>query len=98
MIVTICGSMRYISDILREYARLSLEGYLVYLPVILDLSKKSDDLKKRLQELHFKKILLSDFIFVVNPGGYIGEGTAAEIEYAKRHSIPVKYLEEGDHD
>lgn len=97
MTVTICGSMRYISDILREYARLSLEGYLVYLPVILDLSKKSDDLKERLQKLHFKKILLSDFIFVVNPGGYIGEGTMAEIEYARRYGIPVKYLEEEDH-
>lgn len=105
MTVTICGSMRYISVMLREYERLSLEGYLVYLPVILGISMKedsisiphhsklSDDLKERLQQLHFKKILLSDFIFVVNPGGYIGEGTLAEIEYAKRYNVPIKYLE-----
>lgn len=107
--VTICGSMRHLSVMLREYERLSLEGYLVYLPVILGvsmdgdsisvphLSELSDDLKERLQQLHFKKILVSDFIFVVNPGGYIGERTRAEIDYAKRYSIPVKYLEEEDH-
>lgn len=109
MTVTLCGSMRHLSVILREYERLSLEGCLVYLPVILGvsmdedsisvthLSKLSDDLKEQLQQLHFKKILLSDFIFVVNPGGYIGEGTRAEIEYAEHCNIPVKYLEEGDH-
>lgn len=91
MIITICGSMRYISEMLAEYERLSLKGHLVYLPVIL--SKKSDDLKEQLQQLHFRKIQVSDCIFVVNPDGYIGEGTLAEIEYAKRYGISVEYLE-----
>ena len=98
MTITICGSMRYIPEMLMEYCRLSLEGHLVYLPVIRtnanEGSKISNALKEQLQQLHFKKIRLSDFIFVVNPGGYIGEGTLAEIEYAKRCKIPVKYLEE----
>lgn len=98
MVITICGSMRYIPEMLMEYYRLSLEGHLVYLPVIRtntnEDSKISETLKEQLQQLHFKKILLSDFIFVVNPDGYIGEGTLAEIEYAKRYKIPVKYLKE----
>ena len=92
MTVTICGSMRFLSEMLREYERLSLEVCLVYLPVIL--SKKPDDLKEQLQQLHFKKIRMSDFIFVINPDGYIGEGTMEEIEYATRCGVPVKYLEE----
>lgn len=118
MIVTICGSMRHIPEMLKAYERLSLDGHFVYLPVILgahgytrpgsDVRSLmdetiitiphylgvSDDLKEKLQQLHFKKISESDFIFVVNPGGYIGEGTRAEIEYAERHLTPVRYLED----
>lgn len=114
MTVTICGSMSNLPEMLRVYEELSLEGYLVYLPVILKASgyertvfqeitfsvprKANIDerLKEKLQQLHFKKIENSDFIFVVNPNSlrYIGEGTKAEIKYAKDHLIPVKYLED----
>lgn len=98
MVITICGSMQYTYEILREYERLSLKGYLVYLPVFhADANedfKVSNVLKEQLRQLHFKKILLSDSIFVVNPDGYIGEDTLAEIEYAKHCNVPVKYLKE----
>lgn len=53
----------------------------------------SEETKDKLQQLHFKKISESDFIFVVNPGGYVGEWTMAEIEFAKDHLTPVKYLD-----
>lgn len=121
MTVTICGSMRFIPKMLEWYEKLSLEGYLVYLPVFLGVHgltllgrdnrslmdetvikiphylDVSDELKAKLQQLHFRKIEDSDFIFVVNPGGYIGEGTMAEIEFAKDHlgnlQTPIVYLE-----
>jgi len=32
------------------------------------------------------KIDMSDSIFVINPGGYIGESTKSEIKYAIEHS------------
>ena len=38
MTVTICGSMSNLPEMLRVYEELSLEGYLVYLPVILGVS------------------------------------------------------------
>lgn len=117
MTVTICGSMRHIPEMLEWYEILSLEGYLVYLPVLLGAHGRtipgsdirslrdetvikvphylgvSDELKEKLQQLHFKKISESDFIFVVNPGGYVGEGTMAEIEFAKDRLTPVQYLD-----
>ncbi|WP_022775210.1 hypothetical protein [Butyrivibrio sp. AE2015] len=31
---------------------------------------------------------------VINVGGYIGDSTRSEIEYAKNHGKEVKYLEE----
>lgn len=121
MTVTICGSMKFIPEMLEWYEKLSLEGYLVYLPVFLGAHGRtasgrvirslvdetvigiphyldvSDGLKAKLQQLHFRKIEDSDFIFVVNPGGYTGEGTMAEIKFAKKHignlQVPVVYLE-----
>ena len=31
--------------------------------------------------------------YVINVGGYIGESTRSEIEYAKAHNKPVRYME-----
>jgi hypothetical protein len=44
-------------------------------------------------QLHRTKIDISDDVFVLNVGGYIGESTRSEIEYAKAHNKPVRYLE-----
>ena len=46
-----------------------------------------------LGEIHLSKIDLSDAIFVVNVGGYIGEAVTAEIEYAKQKGKEIIYLE-----
>ena len=46
-----------------------------------------------LDEMHRRKIDMSDEIFVINVGGYIGDSTKNEIEYAKRKGKIVKYLE-----
>ena len=51
------------------------------------------DVANMLDELHLRKIDLADKIFVLNVGGYIGESTCKEIEYAQRHNKPVLYLE-----
>lgn len=49
--------------------------------------------KIALDELHKRKIDLADEILVLNVGGYIGESTQSEIEYAKNHGKPIRYLE-----
>ena len=36
---------------------------------------------------------LSDAIYVINKGGYIGESTKREIEYAKKKGKQIYYLE-----
>ena len=45
----------------------------------------------KLREAHFKKIELSDAIFVVNVNNYIGESTKLEIEYAKKLGKEILY-------
>jgi hypothetical protein len=49
--------------------------------------------KEILDELHLRKIDMADRVFVINVGGYIGESTRAEIEYAEKTEKPVTYLE-----
>ena len=44
------------------------------------------------EEAEEKSIM--DEIYVINVGGYIGESTRSEIEYAKAHGKEVHYLEE----
>jgi hypothetical protein len=43
--------------------------------------------------MHKRKIDLSDEIFVINVGRYIGPSTKSEIEYAEKTKKVVKYLE-----
>lgn len=45
----------------------------------------------RLADAHYRKIDLSDGIYVVNIDGYIGESVKKEIEYAEKHGKEVVY-------
>ena len=49
--------------------------------------------KAMLDDMHKRKIDMADSIFVINVGGYIGDSTKAEIEYAKEHEKEISYLE-----
>lgn len=80
--------------------RLTLQGKIV-LSVGCDTKSDSelfprgvpDDIKIELDELHKRKIDLADLVLVLNVGGYIGESTRSEIEYAKRLPRVITYLE-----
>lgn len=39
--------------------------------------------KQMLDDIHLQKIDMADEILIIDVGGYIGESTAREIEYAK---------------
>lgn len=49
--------------------------------------------KAMLDDMHKRKIDMADEIFVINVGGYVGESTRSEIEYAMSNGIDVRYLE-----
>lgn len=38
-----------------------------------------------LDDMHKRNIDMADSIYVINVGGYIGESTRSEIEYAQNH-------------
>ena len=76
--------------------KLTLEGNIVFTPNFFKNIKKEEislDTKKMLDEMHKQKIEMSDEIYVINCGGYIGESTKSEIEYAKTKGKKISYLE-----
>jgi len=100
-IVCLCGSTRFV-DIYNEYRKIfTLKGYIVLsIEIVTTQSQKDDpqfsntELKKMLDELHKRKIDLADEVFIINKGGYIGESTLSEINYALQHQKPISYLEQ----
>lgn len=49
--------------------------------------------KEMLDDMHKRNIDMADSIYVINVGGYIGESTLSEIEYAQNHGKKISYLE-----
>ena len=93
-IITLCGSVRFKEEFLKTQEELTLDGNIVLTPNFftkkLDMNK---EFKTMLDEMHRQKIDMSDEIYVINLGKYIGESTKSEIEYAKSKGKDVVYLE-----
>ena len=103
-VITLCGSTRFKDEFMEAQKRLTLEGNIV---ISVGLFGHSGDhevwenmdegtltvTKEMLDDMHKRKIDMADEIFVINVGGYIGESTRSEIEYAVIHGKTVKYLE-----
>lgn len=49
--------------------------------------------KEMLDDMHKRKIDMADSIYVINVGGYIGDSTKSEIDYAKEQGKRIDYLE-----
>lgn len=99
-VITLCGSTKFKDEFLAQQKRLTLEGNIVisvglfghadgdYKTVI------TDEIKEMLDDIHKRKIDMSDAIFVIDVDGYIGSSTCSEIEYAKSTGKEVMYLSE----
>ena len=95
-IITLCGSIKFKNEFMKVQEKLTLEGNIVFTPNFFNNIKKEEislDTKKMLDEMHKQKIEMSDEIYVINCGGYIGESTKSEIEYAKTKGKKIYYLE-----
>ena len=94
-VVTLCGSMRYLNQMMEIAGKLELEkGYSV-IQCVYNVSNNRYNEKdmEMLGKLHKRKIDVSDAIYVVNIDGYIGNSTKSEIEYALKHGKEVIYHE-----
>ena len=97
-VITLCGSTKFKEHYLEAQKRLTLEGNIVISVGLFghsgDNEVWTEDTKAMLDDMHKRKIDMADEIFVVNVGGYIGESTRSEIQYAIESGKDVRYLEE----
>ena len=104
-VVTLCGSTRFKNEFMEAQKKLTLEGNIVISVGLfghsgdLEVWEKMDEgtltkTKEMLDDMHKRKIDMADEIFVINVGGYIGDSTRSEIEYAKKHGKVIRYLED----
>ncbi len=95
-IITLCGSTKFKEEFTDAQKNLTLKGNIVISVGLFGHSGDEEvwtaNTKEMLDEMHLRKIDLADEIFVINVGGYIGESTRREIEYAKKNNKEVKYL------
>lgn len=100
-IVCLCGSTRFMEAFHAAGWELTLQGKIVLTVGVCKHAADhggealGQDVADKLDELHRRKIDLSDWVFVLNVEGYIGDSTADEIEYAENAYKPVYYLETG---
>ena len=75
---------------------LASEGNCVLTPTypVLEDVEITDEIREKLKEAHFKRIEMSDAIFVININNYIGESTKLEIEHAKKLGKEIVYYTE----
>ncbi|MCU7724922.1 hypothetical protein ODJ79_14440 [Actinoplanes sp. KI2] len=96
-VITLCGSTRFEAEFAEVNQRLTMDGCVVISLGMFDLpgydwTVDSSDLKRRLRGVHFQKIRMADEVYIVDPGGYVGESTRQEIAYAESLAKPVRYL------
>lgn len=103
-VITLCGSTRFKDEFIEVQKRLTLEGNIVLSVGLFGHSGDNEvwenldegtltKTKTMLDDMHKRKIDMADEIFVINVGGYIGDSTRSEIEYAIKTGKEVRYLE-----
>lgn len=100
-VITLCGSSKFKNEFLEAQRDLTLKGNIVLSVVFFEHmenwssmgEEKVNETINMLNEMHKEKIDMSDEIFVINVGGYIGETTKSEIDYAKKKGKKISYLE-----
>lgn len=98
-VVCLCGSTRFFDAFSEANLKETRAGNIVlsvgchtHSDSDLGISQDSEE-KKKLDELHLRKIDLADEVLILNVGGYIGESTRRELEYATKKGRTVRYLE-----
>lgn len=93
-IITVCGSLRFMKEIMEITEKMALQGNcmlsIVY-PMKTDKEDYTDEEIDVLNKMHRERIKLADAILVVNVDNYIGSTTKSEIEFAKELNKEIIY-------
>jgi hypothetical protein len=96
MIITLCGSTKFIKEFNNANMWLTMHGNIVLTvgsfhhsdndPEIRDIIMKN---KTTLDYLHKTKISMSNAVMIIDVNNYIGDSTREELEYARLLRLPI---------
>ena len=94
-IIAVCGSVKFKDEMLEYRDEQMKNGKWVLLPenMDVDIQKIDDQVKKEMDKLHLRKIDCADKVLIWNRGGYVGESTRKEREYAYSKNKEIAFLE-----
>jgi len=96
-VITLCGSTRFYKLFDEINYKLTMNGWIV---LSIGCHSQSDyclgieqiqNAKEMLDKLHKKKIWMSWGVVILDKGGYIGDSTRSELEYAKANNKKIFY-------
>jgi hypothetical protein len=97
IVVCLCGSTRFSEAFREANLKETLAGSIV---LSIGCDTRSDQGlgltvadKEKLDDLHLRKIDLASEVLILNVGGYIGNSTRRELDYATAQGKRVRYLE-----
>ncbi|CAH2714848.1 hypothetical protein BACCIP111895_02024 [Neobacillus rhizosphaerae] len=98
-VITLCGSTKFKEQFEKANAYLTLQGNIV---ISLGFFEQSEGIVitqeqvNLFKKIHYRKIDMSDEIFVIDVNGYIGNSTRKEIEYAKSNGKTIRYFSQSE--
>lgn len=96
IVVCLCGSTRFKDAFIEAQRAETLAGKIVLSVGLFGHAEAMDmggPVKAMLDKLHLRKIDLADEVLILNVGGYIGESTRRELDYARNAGKRVRFLE-----
>lgn len=104
-VICLCGSTRFTDQMLIKQWELTKQGHVVLTWCVLPNSYfenknmkdhshigDQEDIKELIDEVHKRKIDLSDEVLVINVDDYIGDSTRSEVAYAIAHNKSIKWM------
>lgn len=103
-VVCLCGSTKFYEEFQVANFEETMKGHIVLtvgfyahraemVPIHGETVGITPEQKVMLDELHFRKIEMADEVFIINPGGYIGESTGRELMHAFKLGKKIRFLE-----
>lgn len=94
-VVTICGSMKFSKEMIKIAGNLEKDKGWCVIQCVYDINPNLTRQEEidNIVKAHWKKIDISDAIYVVNINGYIGNATSNEIKYALSKNKEIIYHE-----
>lgn len=89
--LTICGSMKFAEEMKQIAWKPEIEkGYNVIQCVYNEKNEPiTNEIQKHLGAAHYRKIEISDAVYIVDIDGYIGKAVADEILYAEKNGKEI---------